>query len=99
MEELIELAAILALAAIAFVAFAIAFQYYSTPAVCRTVELVVQSPGSSLVVYGKVRVWASSQYVYFSCGLAVPKDKVLAVERTEGVLTIGTTADGLLYIK
>jgi hypothetical protein len=50
------------------------------------------------VVWGRFRYSADPQYVYLSCGLAVPRSSV-RIEKTEGVLRIGSTADGLLYIK
>jgi len=49
-------------------------------------------------VWGRFRYSADSQYVYLSCGLAVPRSSI-RIEKTEGVLRVGSTADGLLYIK
>jgi hypothetical protein len=50
------------------------------------------------VVWGRFRYTADSQYVYLSCGLAVPRSSI-RIEKTEGVLRIGSTANGLLYIR
>lgn len=98
-DDLLQLVATTALAVAAFVLFATAFQHASTPAVCQAARVALESPGTELLVYGKFRVWSDGQYVYLSCGLRVEKSRVLAVERTEGALRVGTTADGRLYIR
>jgi hypothetical protein len=97
-EEYLDLAAVLAMAVVALVAF-FGLSYTSSPSVCKAAEAVLQNPGSELVAWGRFRYSADSQYVYLSCGLAVPRSSVLTIEKTEGVLRIGSTADGLLYIK
>ncbi len=96
-EEYLDLVAVLAMAVIALVAF-FGLSYVSSPSVCGAVKAVLQNPGSELVVWGRFRYSADSQYVYLSCGLAVPRSSV-RIEKTEGLLRIGSTADGLLYIK
>ncbi len=96
-EEYLDLVAVLAMAVIALAAF-FGLSYVSSPSVCKAAVAVLQNPGSELVVWGRFRYSADSQYVYFSCGLAVPRSSV-RIEKTEGVLRIGSTADGLLYIK
>ena len=98
-DDVLQLAATTALAVAAFVLFATAFQHASTPAVCQAARIALENPGTELLVYGRFRVWADSQYVYLSCGLRVEKSRVLSIERTEGALHVGTTADGRLYIK
>jgi hypothetical protein len=97
-EEYLDLVAVLAMAVIALVAF-FGLSYVSSPSVCKAAEAVLQNLGSELVVWGRFRYSADSQYVYLSCGLRIPRSSVLAIEKTEGVLRIGSTADGLLYIK
>ena len=97
-EEYLDLVAVLAMAIIAFAAFS-GLSYASSPSVCKAAETVLKNPGSELVVWGRFRYSADSQYVYLSCGLAVPREKILAIEKTEGLLVIGTTVGGLLYIK
>jgi hypothetical protein len=96
-EEYLDLPAVLAMAVIALLAF-FGLSYASSPSVCKAAEAVLQNPGSELVVWGKFRYTADSQYVYLSCGLAVPRSSI-RIEKTEGLLRIGSTADGLLYIK
>ncbi len=96
-EEYLDLVAVLAMAIIALVAF-FGLSYVSSPVVCKAAEAVLQNPGSELVVWGRFRYSADSQYVYLSCGLAVPRSS-LRIEKTEGLLRVGSTADGLLYIK
>ncbi len=96
-EEYLDLVAVLAMAVIVLVAF-FGLSYVSSPVVCKAAEAVLQNPGSELVVWGRFRYSADSQYVYLSCGLAISRSSV-RIEKTEGLLRIGSTADGLLYIK
>ena len=96
-EEYLDLVAVLTMAIIALAAF-FGLSYASSPSVCKAAEAVLKNPGSELVVWGRFRYSADSQYVYLSCGLAVPRSSI-RIEKTEGVLRIGSTADGLLYIK
>ena len=96
-EEYLDLVAVLAMAIIALAAF-FGLSYVSSPSVCKAAEAVLQNPGSELVVWGRFRYSNDSQYVYLSCGLAVPRSSI-RIEKTEGVLRIGSTADGLLYIR
>jgi len=97
-EEYLDLVAVLAMAIIALAAF-FGLSYTTSPSVCKAAEAVLQNPGSELVAWGRFRYSADSQYVYLSCGLAIPRSSVLAIEKTEGLLRIGSTADGLLYIR
>jgi hypothetical protein len=97
-EEYLDLVAVLAMAVIALVTF-FGLSYVSSPSVCKAAEIALANPGSELVVWGRFRYSADSQYVYLSCGLRIPRSSVFAIEKTEGVLRIGSTADGLLYIK
>jgi hypothetical protein len=97
-EEYLDFVAVLAMAVVALAAF-FGLSYVSSPSVCKAAEAVLQNPGSELVVWGRFRYINDSQYVYLSCGLRIPRSSVLAIEKTEGVLRIGSTADGLLYIK
>jgi hypothetical protein len=71
----------------------------SAPAICQAVKTVLEHPGSELVVYGRFKVVSSGEYVYLSCGVAVPREKVLIIERTSGYLAVGSTAEGKLYIR
>jgi predicted component of type VI protein secretion system len=96
-EEYLDLVAVLAMAIIALAAF-FGLSYTTSPSVCKAAEAVLQNPGSELVTWGRFRYSNDSQYVYLSCGLAVPRSSI-RIEKTEGVLRIGTTADGSLYIK
>ncbi len=96
-EEYLDLVAVLAMAIIALAAF-FGLSYTSSPSVCKAAEAVLQNPGSELVVWGRFRYTADSQYVYLSCGLAVPRSSI-RIEKTEGLLRIGSTAGGLLYIR
>jgi hypothetical protein len=96
-EEYLDIVAVLAMAVVALAAF-FGLSYVSSPAVCKAAEAVLKNPGSELVVWGRFRYSADSQYVYLSCGLAVPRSSV-CIEKTEGLLRIGSTADGLLYIR
>jgi hypothetical protein len=96
-EEYLDLVAVLAMAVVALVAL-FGLSYTTSPSVCKAAEAVLQNPGSELVVWGRFRYSADSQYVYLSCGLAVPRSSV-RIEKTEGLLRIGSTADGLLYIR
>jgi hypothetical protein len=96
-EEYLDIVAVLAMAVTALAAF-FGLSYTTSPAVCKAAEAVLQNPGSELVVWGRFRYTNDSQYVYLSCGLAVPRSSV-RIEKTEGLLRIGSTADGFLYIK
>ena len=96
-EEYLDLVMVLAMAIIALTAF-FGLSYVSSPSVCKAAEAALKNPGSELVVWGRFRYTADSQYIYLSCGLAVPRSSIL-IEKTEGVLRIGSTANGLLYIK
>ena len=97
-EEYLDLAAVLAVAVVALAAF-FGLSYASSPSVCSAAKAVLQNPGSELVVWGRFRYIADSQYIYLSCGLRIPRSSILAIGRTEGLLRIGSTADGLLYIR
>ncbi len=97
-EEYLDLVAVMLMAAVALVTF-FGLSYVSSPSVCKAVVTVLQNPGSELVVWGRLRYSADSQYVYLSCGLAISRSSVIAIEKTEGVLRVGSTADGLLYIR
>jgi hypothetical protein len=97
-EEYLDLVAVLVMAVVALAAF-FGLSYVSSPSVCKAAEAVLQNPGSELVAWGRFRYSADSQYVYLSCGQAIPRSSVLAIEKTEGLLRIGSTADGLLYIR
>ena len=96
-EEYLDLVAVLAMAVVVLAAF-FGLSYVSSPSVCKAAEAVLKNPGSELVVWGRFRYSADSQYIYLSCGLAVPRSSI-RIEKTEGVLRIGSTADGLLYIR
>ncbi len=96
-EEYLDLVAVLAMAVIALAAF-FGLSYTTSPSVCKAAEAVLQNPGSELVVWGRFRYSADSQYVYLSCGLKIPRTSV-RIEKTEGLLRVGSTADGLLYIR
>jgi len=96
-EEYLDLVAVLAMAVIALAAF-FGLSYVSSPSVCKAAEAALKNPGSELVVWGRFRYSADPQYIYLSCGLAVPRSSI-RIEKTEGVLRIGSTANGLLYIK
>jgi hypothetical protein len=98
MEEYLGLVAVLVMAVVALAAF-FGLSYATSPSVCKAAAAVLKNPGSELVVWGRFRYSADSQYLYLSCGLRIPRSSVLAIEKTEGLLRIGTTADGLLYIK
>jgi hypothetical protein len=97
-EEYLDLVAVLAMAIIALAAF-FGLSYTTSPSVCKAAEAVLQNPGSEFVVWGRFRYTADQQYVYLSCGQAIPRSSVLAIEKTEGLLRIGSTAGGLLYIR
>jgi len=97
-DDYLDIIAVTAMAAVALAAF-FGLRYASSPQVCRAAEIALQNPGSELLVWGRFSYYADQHYVYLSCGLAVPRSSVLAIERTEGLLTVGSTADGLLYIK
>ncbi len=97
-EEYLDITAVLLMAIIALAAF-FGLSYATSPSVCKAAEAVLKNPGSELVVWGRFRYTADSQYVYLSCGLKIPRSSILAIEKTEGLLRVGTTADGSLYIK
>jgi hypothetical protein len=97
-EEYLGIVAVLAMAVIALAAF-FGLSYTTSPSVCKAAEAVLKNPGSELVVWGRFRYSADSQYVYLSCGLKIPRTSVFAIEKTEGVLRIGSTANGMLYIR
>ncbi|MFN3803520.1 MAG: hypothetical protein ACK4SY_00480 [Pyrobaculum sp.] len=99
MTEELTLAALLLLAVATFSSYVATFVHLSTPAPCQAVKMALEVPGSELVVYGRFHVVKDGGYLYLSCGVKIERWRVLAIERTAGVLTIGTTADGLLYIR
>lgn len=96
-EEYLDLVAVLAMAIIALAAF-FGLSYTSSPSVCKAAEVALKNPGSELVTWGRFRYTADSQYVYLSCGLKIPRSSI-RIEKTEGLLRIGSTAGGLLYIR
>jgi hypothetical protein len=96
-EEYLDIAAVTLMAVTVLAAF-FGLSYVSSPSVCKAAEAVLKNPGSELVVWGRFRYSADSQYVYLSCGLRIPRTSV-RIEKTEGVLRVGSTADGLLYIR
>jgi hypothetical protein len=96
-EEYLDITAVLVMAIAALAAF-FGLSYASSPSVCKAAEAVLYNPGSELVVWGRFRYSADSQYVYLSCGLRIPRSSI-RIEKTEGLLRIGSTVDGLLYIK
>jgi len=98
-DEYLGLIATLLLAVATLAVLFGAFDNFSTPSVCTAVKIALENPGSEVVAYGKVNVLDLGDHLYFSCGVAVEKWRVIALEKTEGLLTIGTTADGLLYIR
>jgi hypothetical protein len=96
-EEYLDITAVLLMAIAALAAF-FGLSYATSPSVCKAAAAVLKNPGSELVAWGRFRYTADSQYVYLSCGLRIPRTSV-RIEKTEGLLRIGSTADGLLYIK
>jgi len=98
-DEYLGLIATLLLAVATLAVLFTEFDNFSTPSVCTAVKIALENPGSEVVTYGKVKVQNIGDRVYFSCGVAVEKRRVMTVEKTEGVLIVGTTADGLLYVK
>ena len=96
-EEYLDLVAVMLMAVTALAAF-FGLSYATSPSVCKAAATVLQNPGSELVVWGRFRYSADPQYVYLSCGLKIPRSSV-RIEKTEGVLRVGSTADGLLYIR
>lgn len=98
MEELTAVVARLVLAAAA-VALALAVANASTPAPCQAAKLALERPGTELLIYGRFRVEDKGESIWLSCGLAVPRSRILAIERMWGVMRVGSTADGRLYIK
>jgi len=96
-EEYLDITAVL-LMAIAVLAAIFGLSYATSPLVCKAAEVALRIPGSELVVWGRFRYSADSQYVYLSCGLRIPRSSV-RIEKTEGLLRVGSTADGLLYIR
>jgi len=98
-DEYLGIIATLLLALAVLTVLFTAFDNFSTPSVCTAVKIVLENPGSEVVAYGKVKAWDLGDRLYFSCGVAVEKQRVMTVEKTEGMLIIGTTADGLLYTR
>ncbi|MFN7105180.1 MAG: hypothetical protein ACK4M3_01120 [Pyrobaculum sp.] len=98
MTEELTLAATILLATAALSSY-VAISHLSTPAPCQAVKMALEVPGSELVVYGRFHVVEEGKYLYLSCGVKIERWRVLAIEKTAGVLTVGTTADGLLYIR
>ncbi|MGC9129993.1 MAG: hypothetical protein ACP5H5_00235 [Pyrobaculum sp.] len=98
-EDVVQIAGVSALAAAALLLFYTAMSHVSTPGVCHAARLALENPGSQLVVYGKFATWSDGRYVYLSCGLAVERDRVLAIEKNAGVATVGSTLEGKLYIR
>lgn len=96
-EDILEVIAVNTLALFTLAIF-LTLYTYSTPNVCQVAETVLKFPGSEIHVYGRFKVWNDTKHVYLSCGLALPRDKVLQINRTEGLLRIGSTAEGKLYI-
>lgn len=96
-EEYLDIAAVMLMAAVALAAF-FGLSYATSPSVCKAAEAVLKNPGSELVVWGRLRYTADPQYVYLSCGLKIPRSSI-RIEKTEGLLRVGSTADGLLYIR
>ncbi len=97
-EEYLDLIAVLLMAAAALLLF-FGVEHASTPAVCQAVRLVLENPGSELHIFGKFCAEYVSDGVYLSCGLFLPRGKVLSIEKTQGYLIIGSTADGKIYIR
>lgn len=97
-EEYLDIIAVTAMAVIALTLF-FGVEHVSTPAVCQAVKLVLESPGSELRVYGRFRVEYATDGAYLSCGLLLPRDRILSIEKTQGHLIIGSTADGKIYIR
>lgn len=98
-DYLLQVVAITIFSILILTLFLLIFPYVSTPAVCQATRLVLENPGSEIIVYGRFRVSNDTRFVFFSCGLQIPKEKIQVIYRTEGKLVIGTTADGLLYVK
>jgi len=97
-EEYLDITAVLLMVIAALAAF-FGLSHATSPSVCKAAEAVLKNPGSELVVWGRFRYSNDSQHVYLSCGLKIPRTSVLTIEKTEGLLRVGSTADGLLYIK
>ncbi|MCY0891728.1 MULTISPECIES: hypothetical protein [Pyrobaculum] len=98
-DDLLQIVAITVFSILVLTLFLLIFPYVSTPAVCQATRLVLENPGSEIIVYGRFRVSNDTYFVYFSCGLQIPKEKIQVIYKTEGKLVIGTTADGFLYVR
>lgn len=96
-DDVIHLAAVNALAIAALAAF-IAQHAPSTPAICQAAKIALENPGSEIHVYGRVNIAYDGEAVLLSCGLSLPRSRILYINKTEGLLKIGSTADGRLYI-
>ncbi|MEM1837435.1 MAG: hypothetical protein QW259_06615 [Pyrobaculum sp.] len=98
-DDVLYVAAVTALAAAALGTYvAMLINFSATPAPCVAAKMVLESPGSEVVVYGRFKVVEVGDYVYLSCGLYVPKTKA-EILKTSGRLTVGSTPDGVLYIR
>jgi len=97
-EEYLDVAAVALMAAAALLLF-FGVEHASTPAVCQAVKLALENPGSELRVYGRFRAERAGGGVYLTCGLYLPGDRILAIEKTRGHLIVGSTADGRIYIR
>jgi hypothetical protein len=97
-EEYLDLVAVMLMAAMAL-SLIFGVQYISTPSVCQAVKLVLENPGSELRIYGRFEIRNYTDHLYINCGLWVPKDQVLTIEKAQGYMIIGSTAEGKLYIR
>mgnify|MGYP000709127464 CR=1 FL=1 len=97
-EEYLDLIAVVLMASVALVLF-LGVEHVSTPSVCQAVKLALENPGSEFRVFGNFKTENSTAGIYLSCGLLLPKNKVLAIEDRHGYLIIGSTADGKIYIR
>jgi hypothetical protein len=97
-EDIVELAGVIALTVATLFIFYSVITHISTPSVCYAVKLVLENPGSRLVTYGRFFVWSDEHYVYLSCGLAIERTRIVTIKKTEGVITVESTYDGKIFI-
>ncbi|MFP3291946.1 MAG: secretion protein [Thermoproteus sp.] len=104
MEELVELAAILAAASLAVLTTYTALLHSTSWDLCEAARLALSHNGSAIVVSALGEISCNGSGCYLGCGLFVPSQRIYyvggrpALGGVPGVVVVGTTPDGRLYV-
>ncbi|MGC9117757.1 MAG: secretion protein [Thermoproteus sp.] len=104
MEELVELASVLAVASLSVLLIFLTYTHFTSWSLCEAARLALGHNGSAFVVSAFGEISCDGSGCYLGCGLFVPSYRIYyvdgrpAIGGVPGVVVVGTTPDGRLYI-